>query len=56
MNEKQAINVIKSALDLGVAKGIFQNLNETFAVTQAFDVIAKHFEEKKDGSEINATN
>ena len=55
MNEKQAINVIKSALDLGVANGIFQNLNETFAVTQAFDVIAKNFEEKKDG-EINATN
>ena len=56
MNEKQAISVIKSALDLGVSKGIFQNLNETFAVTQAFDVIAKHFEEKKDDSEIHAAN
>lgn len=56
MNEKQAINVVKAALDLGVAKGIFQNLNETFAVTQAFDILAKHFEEKKDGSEIHAAN
>lgn len=56
MNEKQAIQIIKEALDLGVSKGNFKNLNETFAVTQAFDIIAKHFEEKKDGSEINATN
>lgn len=56
MNEKQAINVIKSALDLGVSKGIFQNLNETFAVTQSFDIIAKHFEDKKDGDENNAAN
>lgn len=56
MNEKQAINVIKAALDLGVAKGNFQNLNETLAVTQAFDFIAKYFEEKKDGSEIHAAN
>lgn len=56
MNEKQAINVIKSALDLGVSKGNFQNLNETMAVIQAFDVIAKHFEDKKDGSENNGAN
>lgn len=56
MNEKQALNMIKTALDLGVSKGNFQNLNETMAVIQAFDVIAKHFEEKKDGSEVHAAN
>lgn len=56
MNEKQSLNIIKSALDLGVSKGNFQNLNETMALIQAFECIAKHFEEKKDGSENNGAN
>lgn len=56
MNEKQAIDIIKAALDLGVQKGNFQNLNETLTITEAFNVIAKHFEPKKDGSENNAAN
>jgi hypothetical protein len=55
MNEKQALEVIKSAVDLGVAKGNFQNLNETMTLIQAFNVIAKHFEEKKD-DQNNAAN
>ena len=55
MNEKQALDVLKAALDLGVAKGNFQNLNETMTVTQAFNVISKHFEEKKD-DQNNAAN
>lgn len=56
MNEKQALDIIKSALNLGVQKGNFSNLEETLAVTEAFNVIAKHFEPKKDGSENNAAN
>lgn len=52
MNEKRALEVIKAALDLGVAKGNYANLNETLAVIESWNVIAKHFSEeiKKDES------
>lgn len=56
MNEKQALDIIKAALDLGVQKGNFQNLNETLTITEAFNVIGKFFETKKDATENNATN
>lgn len=49
MNEKKALEVLKAALDLGVAKGNYQNLNETLAVIESWNVIAKKFEiEKQD--------
>lgn len=50
MNEKQALEIVKAALDLGVQKGNFANLNEAYAVVQAFDVLAKHFNKKNDES------
>lgn len=53
MNEKQALEIVKAALDLGTQKGNFQNLNEAYTIIQAFDVIAKHF--KKDETD-NAAN
>ena len=55
MNEKQALEVIKAALDLGVQKGNFVNLNETFVIIQAFELLSKHFQEKKDEN-VNASN
>lgn len=55
MNEKQALEVVKAALDLGVQKGNFANLNEAYAIVEAWNVLAKHFQLKKDES-VNATN
>lgn len=40
MNEKEALNVIKAALDIANAKGVFQNLEAAYAVIQAFNVIS----------------
>ena len=41
MNEKQALDVIKAALDLATQKGVFPNLDSSFAVIQAFNVISE---------------
>jgi hypothetical protein len=54
MNEKQALEIVKAALDLGVQKGNFANLNETYTIIQAFDVIAKHFNKKDEN--LNESN
>jgi hypothetical protein len=55
MNEKQALEVVKAALDLGVKNGNFANLNEAYAIIQAFDVLSKHIN-TKDSETIYATN
>lgn len=54
MNEKQSLEILKAALDLATSKGVFNTLNDSAAVIEAFNVIAKHLETKKDGSEIDA--
>lgn len=41
MNVKQALEIVKAALDLGIAKGNFQNLNEASALIEAFNVLFK---------------
>lgn len=41
MNQKQALEVLKAALDLATQKGVFQNLDSSFAVIQAFNVISE---------------
>jgi hypothetical protein len=57
MKEKQALEMVKSALDLGVSKGNFKNLNETLAIVEAWNVIAKHFESQTDKDEdANGSN
>jgi hypothetical protein len=40
MNEKQAIEVLKTALDLATSKGVFGTLNDSYAVIQAYNVIS----------------
>ena len=47
MNEKQSLEVIKAALDLATSKGVFSNLNDCNTIIQAFNVIAKHFQDAK---------
>lgn len=39
MNTKQALDVIKSALDLATSKGAFHNLETSAAIIQAFNVL-----------------
>lgn len=41
MNQKQALEVLKAALDLATQKGVFQNLDSSFTVIQAFNVISE---------------
>jgi hypothetical protein len=48
MNEKQAIEIIKAALDLATSKGVFQNLDSTNAVVQAYNVINDKLLKKED--------
>jgi hypothetical protein len=50
MNEKQALDVIKAALDLATSKGVFQNLDSTYAVVQAFNVISEKVLKSDDDS------
>ena len=56
MNEKQALDILKAALDLATSKGVFTTLNDSAAVIEAFNVIAKHFEPKKDDTKIHAAD
>jgi hypothetical protein len=48
MTEKQSLEILKSALDLSTSKGVFQNLDSTFAVVQAFNVISEKLLKKED--------
>lgn len=50
MNEKQALEVLKAALDLATQKGVFSNLDSSFAVIQAYNVVSSKLvkEETKD--------
>jgi len=54
MNEKQALEVLKAALDLATQKGVFQNLDSSFAVIQAYNVISEklHKDDKADADTI----
>ena len=53
MNEKQALEVLKAALDLATSKGVFTNLNDCNTIIQAFNVIAKKYEDAKDDGNNN---
>jgi hypothetical protein len=53
MNEKQALDVLKAALDLGVQKGNYNNLNEAYTIIQAFDVIANQLKKDESDNESN---
>jgi hypothetical protein len=46
MNEKQALEIIKAILDLGVQKGIFVKMDEAFTAIQAFNTIAEKFKDE----------
>ena len=53
MNEKQAMEVIKAALDLATSKGVFTNLNDCHTIIEAFNLIAKKYDDAKDDGNIN---
>lgn len=41
MNTKQALEVIKGALDLATSKGAFVNLETSAAIIQAYNVLSE---------------
>lgn len=41
MNEKQALDLLKAALDLATSKGVFATLNDSAAVIEAFNTLSK---------------
>lgn len=53
MNEKQALEIIKSILDMAVQKGIFVKMDEAFTAIQAFNVIAQKFKDEQDNAVAN---
>jgi hypothetical protein len=46
MNEKQALEVIKAILDLGVQKGIFIKMDEAYTAITAFNIISEKFKDE----------
>jgi hypothetical protein len=46
MNEKQALEVIKAILDLGVQKGIFIKMDEAYTAITAYNVISEKFKDE----------
>lgn len=53
MNEKQALTIIKSILDLSIQKGIFVKMDEAFTAIQAFNIIAEKFKDEQDNAATN---
>ena len=44
MNEQQALTILRNVLDLAVKNGnIFANMDEAFAASNAFNLIAQKF-------------
>ena len=53
MNEKQALEIIKAALDQATQKGVFQNLDSSFAVIQAFNVLSEKLIKKDETDAVS---
>lgn len=56
MNEKQAIEVIKSALDLATSKGVFGTLNDMNTIISAYNVIASKMLKDESQSDNEQSN
>jgi hypothetical protein len=41
LTEKQALDILKAALDKSVKEGIFSTLNDVYTIVLAFDTVAK---------------
>lgn len=50
MEQKKALQIIKAAIDLGISKGNFVSMDQVYALIESWNVIAQHFESKKDES------
>jgi hypothetical protein len=47
MNEKQALEILKSALDLATSKGVFTRLEDSFTIIQAYNKIAEKIQKEE---------
>jgi hypothetical protein len=52
LTEKQALEIIKAALDKATKEGVFGSLNDVYTIVLAFDIIAKKVIE----NEVNAVS
>ena len=48
MNEKQALEIIKSVLDLATSKGVFIKIDESYTAITAFNVIFSKLKDEQD--------
>ena len=46
MNEKQALEILKSALDLATSKGVFIRLEDSFTIIQAYNKLAEKIQKE----------
>ena len=53
MNEKQALEILKAALDLATSKGVFMNLNDCNTIIQAYNIISQKLIDGKDNADTN---
>lgn len=53
MNHKQALEIIKSVLDIATAKGVFSKIEESFTAIQAFNVIAEKLKDESNNAISN---
>ena len=54
LTEKQALDILKAALDKSVKEGIFNTLNDVYTVVLAFDTIAKKVIDEKPVDELGS--
>lgn len=51
MNEKQAIEIIKAALDQANSEGVFKNLDAAYTVVQAYNKLFEMIQKKHETNE-----
>jgi hypothetical protein len=56
MNEKQATEVIKAALDLATSKGVFGTLNDMNTIITAYNVISSKMIKDESQSDNGQSN
>jgi len=52
LTEKQALDILKAALDKSVKEGIFASLNDVYTIVLAFDTVAKKVIDEKPIDEL----
>jgi len=54
MNEKQALTILKTLIDVSIKRGVFENLEATLEVNNAFNFVAEKILKKEDEQSIRS--